>query len=180
MLGLWLVSALGLGLFLYQRDVEQRERLERLDQQLAGLHKALTELKRAPAPGSPLTPTPLPPEAPRGGVDLVATEALAQRVAELVGEQLRANPVASKAAPEPKKEPAPPPSREQQAAVERAQQTLEGAISRGRLSREDVQEMGRQLALAHDVEAHHELNRRILQAINTNKLIPEDPRFIIP
>jgi len=177
--GLWLVSVLGLGLYLHQRDAEQREQLARLDQQLAGLREALIEVKRAPAAPSSLAPAALPPDAPRGGVDLVATEALARRVAELVGEQLRSRPV-DRASPEPRPEPAAPPSREQQAALERAQQTLEAAISRGRLSREDVQEMSRQLALAHDDEAHRELNRRILIAINTNKLIPEDPRFIVP
>lgn len=173
--GLWCGSALCLGLYLHHRDVEQREQLDRLEQRLAGLSRALAEVKPAPAPP--------PPEVPRGGVDLIATEAMARRVAELVNEQLRAaHPVASPAAPEPRPTPAPAPapSREQQVALERAQRTLEGALSRGRLSREDVQEMGRQLALANDAEAHRELNRRILMAINANTLIPEDPHFIVP
>jgi hypothetical protein len=116
---------------------------------------------------------------PQGGVDLVATEALAQRVAELVREQLRSG-AGPEARAQPQPEPPPPPSREQQAALTQAQRVLEGAISRGRLSREDVQEMGRHLALTNDPDARHELNRRIIMAINANKLIPEDPHFILP
>ena len=177
--GLGLVGALGFGLYQHQREVEQREQLARLDQQLSALNEALLALRRAPAPLTPLTPPTLPPQAPRGGVDLVATEALAQRVAEIVGARLAAHPEAQAPAESPA-ESAPPPTPEQRAAVELAQRTLEGALSRGHLSRADVEQMRQQLAQSPDLEARHELGRRIIVAINTNALVPEDPHFIVP
>lgn len=175
--GLWVVSALGLGLYQHQRDVEQRELLARLDERLSTLNEALLAARRAPA--VPLTPAALPPQAPRGGVDLVATEALAQRVTELLATRLGTH-ASSPASPEPHPEPVVPPSSEQRAAVELAQRTLEGALSRGQLNRVDVERMREQLALGADPEARRELGRRIVVAINTNALVPEDPHFIIP
>lgn len=176
---LWGVSVLGLGLTLHQRDVEQRERWERLEQRLTALHEELRAARRAPAAVLPLVPSSLPADAPRGGVDEVALEALAQRVAGLVAEQLHV-PAGAPAAPEPRAEPRAEPSREQRTALEQAQRTLEGALSRGRLSREDVEEMRRQMDLVQDPEARLELRRRILVGINTNALMPEDPHFIVP
>lgn len=177
--GLGLAGVLGFGLHQHQQQVEQREQLARLEQQLSALNEALVAVKRAPAPVMPLAPATLPPQAPRGGVDLVATEAVAQRVAELLGARLGAHPEGA-ASPEAQPQPAPAPSAEQRAAVEQAQRTLEGALSRGRLSRADVEQMRLQLAQSQDAEARRELGRRIIVAINTNALVPEDPHFIIP
>ena len=47
-------------------------------------------------------------------------------------------------------------------------------------SREDVEAMRQQLEVAQDPEARLALRRRILIGINTNALMPEDPRFLVP
>jgi hypothetical protein len=71
------------------------------------------------------------------------------------------------------------PTPEQRAATQAAGQVLDEALARGRLSREDVLAMRSDLRQA-DVEAIRELHRTIAVAVNTRKLVPEDPRFVFP
>jgi hypothetical protein len=54
----------------------------------------------------------------------------------------------------------------------------QGCARGGRLGREDVLELRKQLTLASN-EAR-ELARQLTVAINTDKLVPEDPRFVFP
>jgi hypothetical protein len=137
------------------RDLEQR--LDRLDARLRAL---------------PAEPTAPPLRCERGGFDS-SSEALARRVAEL----LRVTPAA---AARPLEAPRKTPTAEQQQAVDSARSIVERARARGRLGRDDVVELRRQLAAAADPDEANELTRQISVALNRQELVPEDPRFVFP
>lgn len=64
-------------------------------------------------------------------------------------------------------------------AVEGAEHLVAQAITRGRISRDDVMALRTQLAGARPEQAD-EVRQRIAAAINRDELVPEDPNFIFP
>jgi hypothetical protein len=68
----------------------------------------------------------------------------------------------------------------QKAALDRAHQRLENAISRHTLTREDVLEMRAQLATVGSTQETEALRARISTAINHQQLVPQDRLFLMP
>jgi hypothetical protein len=115
-----------------------------------------------------LPPAGPPASEPRTMIDSRAVNALSNRVAELVQHQ-HAEPAPAHAEP----------SAEQEAATQMARRQLDAVLSRGRIGRDDVLGLREQLAGAGPDEAF-EIRRQIATAINTGRLVPEDPHFILP
>ena len=69
---------------------------------------------------------------------------------------------------------------DQKAALDRAHQRLENAISRRTLTREDVLEMRAQLATVRSTQETEALRARISTAINHQQLVPQDRLFLMP
>jgi hypothetical protein len=74
---------------------------------------------------------------------------------------------------------APPPPAQPVAVPAAAQPILTHAIGRGQLAAADVRELRAQLTSA-SPEERLEVARQIAVALNTGKLVPEDPRFVFP
>jgi hypothetical protein len=64
-------------------------------------------------------------------------------------------------------------------AIDGADHLVAQAITRGRISRDDVMALRAQLADA-TVEQADKVRQRIAAAINRDELVPEDPNFIFP
>jgi hypothetical protein len=148
------------------RDRAQRARLDGLARELADARSEVATLRasdsvvKSPAAVFLAQPT-LEPR---------AADAIAQRV--LAAAEARAS--AERALQEDAKAP----TASQLAARDLAKRTLDGAILRGRLRREDV--LSVRETLAADPAGRAELGRQIAVALNMNKLVPEDRHAIFP
>lgn len=173
-LGPWLATVIAVGLLFAWSEARQAERFER---QLELLRVQHVEAN-AGRPTAPAVAPQGPQTCPPATVDAAIIEAIAQRVAAVLearGQAAGAQGHEHAAAPEP------PPTPEQRAAVERAERVLDDALARGRLRREDVIEIRHQLAQAGRPQKEAaEIARRIAVGLNTNKLVPEDPDFVMP
>jgi hypothetical protein len=72
------------------------------------------------------------------------------------------------------------PSEEQRHATAEVRRIADEALGRGRITKADVQEMRRQMAMAGSSPEVHEALRRIAVGLNTRQLTPEDPLFMAP
>jgi hypothetical protein len=70
------------------------------------------------------------------------------------------------------------PTPEQEAALARAKDVLDGMLKRRRITRDDALELRREMAATGSPQAIQEIERRISVAINRDELVPDDPRFI--
>jgi hypothetical protein len=105
------------------------------------------------------------------------TRALVSAASDLRGIPRAAAPTSGAALPEP---PAPR-TIEQEKSLASANETLETAIRRGRLTRDDVQALRSALEVGAATTAESdEIRRTIAQAVNDKRLVPEDPRFLLP
>ena len=129
-----------------------------------------------------------------GKVDLhmapqIAEEALAEKVAERVlanmgrpvsalNPSVRMDPAHADAADAESPEP-PPRTREQQGLVVQAKQVVDRSIRSGHLTRADVIELRHVFSNVGGGPEQAELRTQVLRAINDQKLVPEDPGFIL-
>jgi hypothetical protein len=157
-----IAALVGLGVAVYWRDSQSQRRHDELASALAQLRSAVE--------GRTCPPPVMIPVA-----DSSTVEAAANRAAEL----LRKQPATAVVAPQ-KPQLKPEPTHEQLTAVDAARDRLDAALVRGRLSRDDVLEMRKQLAIANSPEEASEIMRRLAVGINSGKLVPEDPQFIAP
>jgi hypothetical protein len=150
----------------HQRDRDQRA-------QLAKVQAELVEARAAAAAAEATAAARASAQAPvvvTQGIDPTVADAIAARAAAINAQ--RTDHEAALAAE------AKAPSGDQLAARDGAQRTLDAAIARGQLRRDDVTAM--RLALASDPQGAAELSRQVSVALNMGKLVPEDPRFIAP
>lgn len=146
------------------RDRAQRARLDGLAHELANARteaEALRASERANAPAV-----------------YVAPPTFESRAADAIAARIVAAAEARASADRAMQEDAKAPTASQLAARDVAKRTLDGAILRGRLRREDV--LSVRETLAADPAGRAELGRQIAVALNTNKLVPEDRHTIFP
>jgi hypothetical protein len=144
--------------------------------ELIALHAELTALRGEPAEprtASPSAPAPFPV---RYVMDSDSIQAIARAVV-----QLQAKQAAAAAASAPGAEVPPLRSVDQEKALAHATDVLSQAIAHGRLSRDDVIRMRRDLETGRATDAERDaLRSQVALAINAQKLSPEDPGFIYP
>jgi hypothetical protein len=161
-LALALGALVAAGAFVYRRDRALDERLDRLSEEVRALRER---------------PLPLPLTMP-AGTRSVDSEAIAGRVAELLRQKLPApTPAAAPSSDEPAAAPAP--TAAQLATLASAHARVDAAIARGRITRDDVLALRAQLATVDPAE-RQELRRQIALAVNQQRLVPEDPHFMMP
>jgi hypothetical protein len=115
----------------------------------------------------------------RPAVDSDTVNAIARAVVQLEGQ--RASAAEAEAAAGKAAEAQPPRTLEQEQAVAHATEATTSAIGHGRLSRDDVLRVRRDLEAGQATAGERDaLRSQIAMAINTQKLVPEDPRFIYP
>lgn len=150
----------------------ERERAEhaRLDALAHDLVEAQTEIARLHASERSPLGVPQPLYVGATSLDPGTADAIAARVLAASEARARANDEIAKDAN------APDPN--QLVARAAAQRTVDTAIARGRLRVDDV--VAVRQALASDPGGRAEVARQIAVALNTNKLVPDDPRAIFP
>lgn len=158
-------ATIGIG-GLIRRDELQQRRIEQLSARLGEVSEAVKALE------PPLRVLPV----------LLAQQRCAVDPKDL--ERIRSPPSAATAATkamalEGKLSPAQL-STEQRAALGRANQQLDAAISRHSLTRDDVLQMRAELATVGSIQESEALRARIATAINHQELVPKDRLFIMP
>lgn len=175
-LGLGVGCALGTYLAVSHGQREQTERLERVTEELAALRKAIrAQPAVASAPAAErVYAAGLPPslggtKEPRLSVEEL--DALARRMVLILQQE-----GALAASEQRELPPAPPPplSQEQRQSLSRASGMVERVLSSGRMTAEDVEEIRRELTSLSSRAEADELRRRLMVAINQNRLVPPD------
>jgi hypothetical protein len=118
----------------------------------------------------------MPPFVVQGqGIGSDTIQAIAGAVVQLQAQRAAASAAAVKGDAPPLR------SVEQEKATAHAGDVVAQAIARGRLSTDDVIRMRQDLAAGQATEAERDaLRSEIAVAINAQKLVPEDPRFVYP
>lgn len=70
-------------------------------------------------------------------------------------------------------------SADQHAALDRASQLVDRVLDHGRLTRSDMRELRQELATVHDPGTTTDVYRRLIVALNTSQLVPEDPGLLV-
>jgi len=148
-----------------EHERAQRGRVEALTRSLAEAREELTAL-RASEPSAP--PSPVVIRAP--AIDARVADAIASRV--LAASDARRRGEAAIAAE------STAPTGSQLAARAAAERTLNQAIARGRLTRDEILEVRE--TLADDPLGRAEFRRQLAVALNQRKLVPDDPRLLMP
>ena len=179
-----LVLALGSGvgswLAVSQGQQAQELRMQRLSDEVTLLRRAVQAL---PPPASVLpaggSAAGIPPSLEAGAARPTSEDldAIAARMATLLKQS-----GALAAGPQSSGPPAPPPplTPEQHAAATRAGALVERVVSSGRMTAEDVLEIRRELSQLGGRAEAEELRRRIVIAINQNRLTPPDDAEGLP
>jgi hypothetical protein len=123
-----------------------------------------------------------PPVAPGRGLDPETIQAIATAVAQLESQRTAvAGPAAAASASARGADTQVPRSAEQEIAAAHATELATQAIAHGRLSRDDVMRIRQDLENGQASDAERDaLRSQIAMAINAQKLVPEDPRFLYP
>jgi hypothetical protein len=154
--------------FVCTRDREQRASLARAEQRLAQASEAIDEARASLASHGSASPAAF--VAPAPAADPALADSVAARVLKAQNERAKAEgAIAADAAQ---------PSTEVLSARSDAQRTLDGAVARGVLNRDDVLAIRR--TLASDPAGRAEAARQIAVALNTKKLVPADVRLVFP
>ncbi|MCY1020083.1 hypothetical protein [Pyxidicoccus sp. MSG2] len=179
-----LVVALGCGvgswLAVSQGQQAQELRMQQLADEVASLRRAVRALP-APAPVMPAggSAAGIPPSLEAGAARPTSEDldAIAARMATLLKQS-----GALAAGPHPAEPPAPPPplTPEQHAAATRADVLVERMVSSGRMTAEDVREIRRELSQLGGRAEADALRRKIVVAINQNRLTPSDDAEGLP
>ena len=148
-----------------EHERAQRARVEALTRTLAEARQEITAL-HASEPSTP--PAPVVISAP--ALDARVADAIASRV--LAASEARRKGEAAIAAQ------SNAPTDGQLAARAAAERTLDHAIARGRLTRDEIREVREKLA--DDPLGRAEFRRQLAVALNQKKLVPDDPRLLMP
>jgi hypothetical protein len=148
-----------------EHERSQRARVETLTRNLAEAREEITALRV-----SEPTPRPSPVVISAPAIDARVADAIASRV--LAASEARRRGEAAVAAE------STAPTGSQLAARAAAERTLNQAIARGRLTREAILEMRE--TLADDPLGRAEFRRQLAVALNQKKLVPDDPRLLMP
>ncbi|QSQ25973.1 hypothetical protein JY651_14045 [Pyxidicoccus parkwayensis] len=179
-----LVLALGSGvgswLAVSQGQQAQELRMQQLSDDVASLRRAVRAL---PAPASVMPPggnaAGIPPSLEAGAARPTSEDldAIAARMVTLLKQS-----GALAEGPRPAEPPAPPPplTPEQHAAATRADVLVERVVSSGHMTAEDVRDIRRELSQLGGRAEAEALRRRIVVAINQNRLIPSDDAEGLP
>jgi hypothetical protein len=157
-------SAMACWLAMSQGQQAQDLRMQELSTEVAALRRVVQAMQHVP--GIPLS---LASGSARPTAEDL--DAIAQRMATLLKESGALAMGSREAEP-----PAPPPtlSSEQRESVARAGSLVERVVSSGRMTAEDVLEIRHELSLLRGRAEAAELRRRLVVAINQNRLIPSD------
>jgi hypothetical protein len=159
---------LGVSALVYARDRDQHASLARVETRLAQVSDALDQTREALASrgaGSQAVYV-----SGTAAADPSLADAVAARVMRAQNERAKAESAIAAAAQQP--------TDGVLVAREEASRTLDGAIARGVLSRDDVLAMRQKLAA--DPAGRAEAAARIAVALNTNKLVPADIHLVFP
>jgi hypothetical protein len=162
---LWLGSGAGLYLAVSRGQEEQSHRLEQLAGEVALVREALgvrpPEEREAPVPAR---------------LSAEELDALAMRVAFLV--QRHAGAPAAPVAPPSSREPESPPSSplnvEQKESLARATGMVERVVATGRMSREEVESIRRELSFLGPRPEAQALRQQLIVAVNRGRLVPPE------
>jgi hypothetical protein len=139
--------------------------------QIGLLTRELASLRSGPVSGESITcPT----------LNSTDSEALTKIVTAAVMSNLKERLPALASRPSPSSTSPVEPTDAQRAAVEQAQQILQSAISVGILTRTDVLQMRDLKLQSGGGPAFDELTQQIFQALNQQRIIPEDPTMVVP
>ncbi len=147
-----------------EHERAQRSRVEALTRNLAEARQEIAAL-HASEPSAP--PSPVVLSAP--AVDARVADAIASRV--LAASDARRKGEAAIAAQ------SSAPTDSQLVARAAAERTLDRAIARGRLTRDEILEVRQ--TLADDPLGRAEFRRQLAVALNQRKLVPDDPRLLM-
>jgi hypothetical protein len=154
-----LSALVGFGLIVGELRAQRRE--------IAQLRAAFEKM---PAGESARCPPPM--MVPSGAsISSQMVDAVARQVAQRIEANRPAAPVAV--------EPALPTAAEEHAVAE-LRRMVDDVLARGRIGRDETIAMRRQIALSGNSPDIGELRRQLIVAINTNRLIPEDPHSFLP
>lgn len=164
---LWLGSGAGLYLAVSRGQEEQARRLEQLAGELALVREVLGV--RPPVGGEAPVPARLSAE---------EVDALAMRVAFLVQRHAAAHaaPVAPPSSREPESEPKSPSplSVEQRESLARATGMVERVVATGRMNREELESIRRELSVLGPRPEAQALRQQFLVAVNQGRLVPPE------
>jgi hypothetical protein len=154
--------------FVYSHDREQRASLARAEQRLAQASEAMDEARASIVSRDVSARAAF--VAPASAADPALADSVAARVMKAQNERAKAEGAIAADASQP--------SAEVLSARSDAQRTLDGAVARGVLSRDDVLAIRR--TLANDPAGRAAAARQIAVAVNDNKLVPADARNVFP
>jgi len=162
-----LVAGGALVAFIACRDARQAKQMEALTAQVTALQTTNERPQSGPTVIAYRGPTP-PPSA----MDPADVDRIAGRVAAMMAASAQREKSEVEASPE------------QRAAarqgVERAGRVLDAAEARGHLTKEDVLQIRRELALGATQEEADGIGKRVAVALNTRKIVREDPKYTMP
>lgn len=176
---LWLSTSLLSLLGLWVVDTTQGERMRELSEEVSRLRQAV---------GARSAPTEVSAEscasalegvlARRGAIAMQGNTATVAHAPPTAAMQV---PAAVAHTEEDEEEQEKPHTPEQRRALEQATQLVDSALSRGRMTREDVMELRAQFEHMRTPEEKQALVQRLVIAINKNQLIPPaDPYYMLP
>ncbi len=172
-------SAMACWLAMSQGQQAQDLRMQQLSTEVAALRRVVQAMNHVPDSPSGSRSAGIPPSLASGSARPTAEDldAIAQRMATLLKESGALAMGSREAAP-----PAPPPplSPEQRESVARAGSLVERVVSSGRMTAEDVLEIRHELSQLRGRAEAEELRRRLVVAINQNRLIPSDQADGLP
>jgi hypothetical protein len=148
-----------------EHERAQRARVEALTRNLAEAREEITSLRVSES-----SPAPAPVVISAPAIDARVADAIASRV--LAASDARKKGEAAIAAQ------STAPTDSQLAARAAAERTLDRAIARGRLTRDEILEMRE--TLADDPLGRAEFRRQLAVALDQKKLVPDDPRLLMP
>ena len=175
-LGMGLGCALGTYFAVSHGQQAQAERLERVTEELTALRKAIQARPPmanppAAAPGLAAGIPPSMGAAKEPRLSVEDLDALARRMVILL--QQEGGLASSERSAEP---PAPPPAlnQQQQQSLVRASGMVDRVLSVGRMTNEDVAQIRRELSSLSSRAEADEIRRKLIVAINQNKLVPPE------
>ncbi|MCP3060068.1 hypothetical protein LXT21_14890 [Myxococcus sp. K38C18041901] len=161
--------ALGCWLAVIQAQQSQEQRIEQLTDEVGSLRQALDARAHAAGAGSGVRASSTRGSG-QGRLSGEELEAMALRVATLL--KASGGPVVGAREPEPSAPSVPELSSEQRESATRVGTMVDRVVSNGRMTAEDVLEIRRELAHLRGRPEADELRKRLIVAINQDRLIP--------
>jgi hypothetical protein len=160
----------------YVHERDQRAAIDALTREAKRAHADDASSRDVDRPAAPAIVVAGP-----AGVDGPSADAIAARVADVLEARAKADrTVAATATSAGVAADGRVPTPQELAASDDASKTLDDAIVRGHLRKEDIVAMRRDLSIANDPATASALARRVAVAINTGAVVPEDAHYAMP